>query len=90
MHSINHKVRIIAHLRAGHYDWIVGKDIVPSIKTEKEAIKGALKPNKYPGGSKEDNVGVAYDFPDPQVKKLSSHDMIRGVYSYPFIFTLSY
>jgi hypothetical protein len=68
MHSLGHKVKIITHLRAGHHDWVENKDVADHIKTEKEAVKTALKPGQHPGGTKEDNFGVAYDFPDAKVK----------------------
>ena len=30
-------------------------------------MQHALKPGKFPGGSKEENQGVAYEFPDAKV-----------------------
>ena len=42
----------------GHEDWVENQQIAPAIKEAKEVIREALKPNKFPGGSKEDNLGL--------------------------------
>ena len=70
--TLSHVVKIITHLRADHLDWVEDKSVADTIKEEKQVVKDALKPGKYPGGSKEENLGVAYDFPDAKVRFICS------------------
>ena len=67
MICFNHKIKIITHLHIDHLAWIEDKDVKDDIKEAREKIKTALKPGQHPGGSKEDNIGVAYDCPDAKV-----------------------
>ena len=67
MSAINHKVKIILHLRIGHYNWIEDMQVKPKIKMEKEVLQKALKPGQVPGGSSAENIGVAYGYPDAKV-----------------------
>ena len=57
MSAINHKVRIILHIRIGHFNWIEDASVKLLIKEAKEALQSALKPGKVPGGSAEENLG---------------------------------
>ena len=57
---INHKIRIIIHLVLEHYNWIEDASIKDKIKSVKEVVQRALKPNQHPGGSKEDNIGITF------------------------------
>ena len=41
-----------------------------AIKDAKGKVQEALKPGKVPGGSSEENLGVAYEFPDAKVPSL--------------------
>ena len=67
IHAIHHKVKIITHLMVGHENWVELKEVQPALKAAKAKIQEALKPGKFPGGSRADNVGVAYEFPDAKV-----------------------
>ena len=64
MHVLHHIVKVITHLQVGYFNWVEVKDIQVSIKLAKSMVQEALKPGKFPGGSKEDNLGVAYEYPD--------------------------
>ena len=57
---INHKIKIIIHLILEHYNWIEDASIKDKIKSVKEIVQRALKPNQHPGGSKEDNIGITF------------------------------
>ena len=57
---INHKIKIIIHLVLEHYNWIEDASIKDKIKSVKEVVQRALKPNQHPGGSKEDNIGMTF------------------------------
>ena len=57
---INHKIKIIIHLVLEHYNWIEDASIKDKIKSVKEVVQRALKPNQHPGGSKEDNIGITF------------------------------
>ena len=67
IHAILHKVKIITHLMIGHMNWVEIKDVQPAIKKAKEKVQEALKPGKVPGGTRNQNVGVAFEFPDAKV-----------------------
>ena len=67
IHAILHKVKIITHLMIGHMNWVEVKDVQPAIKKAKEKVQEALKPGKVPGGTRNQNVGVAFEFPDAKV-----------------------
>lgn len=67
MHSIHHIVKIITHLMEGHENWIEVSDVQEALKRAKAKVQEALKPGKFPGGTREDNLGVAFDFPDAKV-----------------------
>ena len=51
----------------GHENWVELKEVQAAIKGAKAKIQEALKPGKVPGGSKEENAGVAYEYPDAKV-----------------------
>ena len=63
-HVIHHIVKVITHLMVNCLNWTETKDVQVAIKFAKSRVQEALKPGKFPGGSKEDNVGVAYEYPD--------------------------
>ena len=67
MHAVHHVVKIITHLMVGQENWVELKEVQPAIKGAKARIQDALKPGKVPGGSKEENFGVAYEYPDAKV-----------------------
>ena len=67
MHALHHKVKIIIHLMIIHLSWIEGKDVKAALKDAKEAVQKALMPGQVEGGTAEENVGVAYEFPDAKV-----------------------
>ena len=67
MHSIHHIVKIITQLMEGHENWIEVSDVQEALKRAKAKVQEALKPGKFPGGTREDNLGVAFDFPDAKV-----------------------
>ena len=67
MHVAHHMVKIIIHLMEGYEHWVEVKDAQAALKLAKSRVQEALKPGKFPGGSKEDNIGVAYEFPDAKV-----------------------
>ena len=67
IHAILHKVKIITHLMIGHMNWVEVKDVQPAIKKAKEKVQEALKPGKFPGGTRNQNMGVAFEFPDAKV-----------------------
>ena len=67
MHAVQHIIKIITHLMEGYETWVELKEVKPALKIGKLKVQEALKPGKVPGGAKEDNVGVAYDFPDAKV-----------------------
>ena len=60
-------MKIITHVMEGYEHWVEVKDVQAALKLAKSRVQEALKPGKIPGGSKEDNVGVAYEFPDAKV-----------------------
>ena len=68
MICFNHKVKIITHLVVEHHDWVEYKMVAEEIKEAREEVKRVLKPGQHPGGPKQDNIGVAYDCPDPRVE----------------------
>ena len=47
--------------------WTEVKEMKTALKDAKMKVQNALKPGKFPGGSKEENQGVAYEFPDAKV-----------------------
>ena len=67
MSAVNHKVRIINHIMVGHFNWVEDATIKPSIKKAKEVLQKALKPGQVVGGSKKENIGQAYGYPDAKV-----------------------
>ena len=54
---MEHKVKIITHLRAGHLEWVEERFVKPVIAIAKHDVQKALKPGQAPGGSAEDNEG---------------------------------
>merc|ERR1719186_1269433 len=82
MICFNHKIKIITHLHIDHLAWIEDKDVKDDIKEAREKIKTDLKPGQHPGGSKEDNIGVAYDCPDAKGfgGTTTTAEMARKVY----------
>ena len=67
MHVVHHIVKILTHIMEGYENWVEVKAVQDSLKLAKSQIQEVLKPGKFPGGSKEDNIGVAYEFPDAKV-----------------------
>ena len=67
MHALHHVVKIIIHLMINLHHWVETAEVNEAIKDAKEKIQEALKPGKVPGGSPEENLGVAYEFPDAKV-----------------------
>ena len=57
---LNHSVKIITLLMVGHHNWIVDMTVKDKVKGAKEIVQQVLKPNRVPGGSKEDNIGTHY------------------------------
>ena len=80
MSTINHRIRIILHLRAGHFNWVEDMSVVGLIKKEKAVVQQALKPGQVPGGSDEENIGVAYGYPDAKVK--TSLDLLSYLHEF--------
>ena len=64
---LHHVVKIITHLMIDHTHWVETQEVKIAVKAAKERIQEALRPGKVPGGSKEENVGVAYEYPDAKV-----------------------
>ena len=64
MKCLDHKVKVICHLMVGHHSWVEIAAVKGSLADAKREVQEALKPGRVPGGSKEDNEGVAYAFPD--------------------------
>jgi hypothetical protein len=54
---IDHKMRIVFHLLIEHHNWIEDTTVKDDIAATKRTVQHALKPGKFPGGSKEENVG---------------------------------
>ena len=63
-------MKILTHVMEGYEHWVEVKDVQAALKLAKCRVQEALKPGKIPGGSKEDNEGVAYEFPDAKVSGL--------------------
>ena len=53
-----------------HLHWVEAAEVKGAIKDAKGKVQEALKPGKVPGGSSEENLGVAYEFPDAKVPSL--------------------
>ena len=51
----------------GHVNWVEDKEVQPAIKIAKGKVQEALKPGKTIGGSRDENVGVAFEYPDAKV-----------------------
>ena len=64
MKCADHKMKIIHHLMIEHHSWVEDASVKAAIAGAKKAAQEVLKPGQAPGGSKEDNQGVAYGFPD--------------------------
>ena len=67
MHVVHHIVKILTHIMEGYENWVEVKDVQADLKLAKSQVQEVLKPGKIPGGSKEDNMGVDYEFPDAKV-----------------------
>ena len=67
MHVVHHIVKILTHLMEGYENWVEVKDAQAALKLAKSRVQEVLMPGKIPGGSMEDNIGVAYEFPDAKV-----------------------
>ena len=50
-----------------HLNWVENRDVKAAIKEAKEAVQKALMPGQVEGGTAEENIGVAYEFPDAKV-----------------------
>ena len=55
---MDHKVKVIKHLRVGHHNWIEDSTVKDVIGAAKRDVQQALKPGQVPGGSNEDNRGM--------------------------------
>ena len=67
MAAINHKIKIIQHIMVGHFNWVEDATVKLRIKQAKEVVQKALKPGQVIGGTDDENVGVAYGYPDAKV-----------------------
>ena len=74
IHAILHKVKVINHLMIGHNNWVEDKEVQAAIKTAKGKVQEALKPGKVVGGSRDENIGVAFEYPDAKVSYQYSHN----------------
>ena len=50
-------MKIIIHLRVGHFNWIEDCTVKNVIATGKREVQEALKPGQVPGGSLAENAG---------------------------------
>jgi hypothetical protein len=57
MKCVDHKMRVIYHLMAGHHHWVEDSSVQADIANAKKIAQQVLKPGQNPGGSKEDNEG---------------------------------
>ena len=64
---VHHFMKILTHIMEGYENWVEVKDVQAALKLAKSQVQEVLKPGKIPGGSKEENIGVAYEFPDAKV-----------------------
>ena len=48
-------------------NWIETEDVKAALKGAKARVQQALMPGQVEGGSPEENIGVAYEFPDAKV-----------------------
>jgi hypothetical protein len=62
-----HKVKEITHLMIGLENWTETADVKGALKEAKAQVQQALMPGQVKGGTQEENVGVAYEFPDAKV-----------------------
>ena len=76
MHALHHVVKVITHLMVSHTQWVETAEVKGALKAAKEKIQEALRPGKVPGGSEDENIGVAYEFPDAKVPYPSSTDFL--------------
>ena len=51
----------------GHEQWVEVNEVQAALKAAKAKVQEALKPGKVTGGSKDENMGVAYEFPNAKV-----------------------
>ena len=80
VHALHHIVKIITHLMVEWENWIEIEGVKATLKEAKAKVQEALKPGKFPGGSKDDNMGVAYEFPDAKVIYFFNiYTMVRSV-----------
>ena len=67
MAAINHKIKITQHIMVGHFNWVEDATVKLRIKQAKEVVQKALKPGQVIGWTDDENVGVAYGYPDAKV-----------------------
>ena len=58
----------------GHMNWVEDKEVQSAIKVAKGKVQEALKPGKVIGGSRDENVGVAFEYPDAKVSYQYYHN----------------
>ena len=51
----------------GLENWTETADVKGALKEAKAQVQQALMPGQFKGGTQEENVGVAYEFPDAKV-----------------------
>ena len=64
MKCADHKMKMVYHLKIKHHNWVEDASVKAAIAAAKKAAQEVLKPGQVPGGSYEQNQGVAYGFPD--------------------------
>ena len=74
---IDHKMKILYHLMIGHFNWIEDASVKAEIAAAKKVVQDVLKPAKVHGGSAEENIGIAYSYPD--AKGLGGNTTTAGV-----------
>ena len=60
-------MKILTHVMEGYENLVEVKDVHAALKLAKSRVKEVLMPGKIPGGSMEDNIGVAWELLNAKV-----------------------